>query len=74
MSNKETKSSSNIFSTIVGYISSFLTMLFITLRACDIINWNWYWVMSPFLIPLSISIICVCVVGIITMIENKRGN
>lgn len=73
MNNKETKSVNNIFSTIVGYVTSFLTILFITLRACDIIHWSWYWVISPFLISLIISIIGVCVVGIIAMVENKRG-
>lgn len=29
----------------------YLTMLFCALRACDVITWKWYWVMSPLFLP-----------------------
>ena len=37
--------------------STILTIVFITLKVTDVINWSWWWVMSPILIHAAISII-----------------
>ena len=34
-----------------------LILLFIGLKLTNNIDWSWWWVLSPFLIPLSLSII-----------------
>ena len=31
-----------------------LTVLFIALKLCDIIDWSWWWVLSP--IPITVGI------------------
>lgn len=49
-------------------LSYFLTMLFCALRACDVITWKWYWVMSPLFAHEIIGIIGLIVVGAITFI------
>lgn len=45
----------------------FLTMLFCVLRACDVITWKWYWVMSPLFVSELISIIALIVGGAIAV-------
>ncbi len=36
--------------------SSLLTILFITLKLTNTIDWSWWWVLSPILIPIIIAI------------------
>ena len=31
-----------------------LTIAFIVLKLCKVINWSWFWVLSPLLIPMII--------------------
>lgn len=38
-----------------------LTIAFIVLKLCGVINWNWLWVCSPFII----EIILIAILGII---------
>jgi len=35
--------------------STLLFLIFLTLKLCDIIQWSWWWVFSPFWIPLGIA-------------------
>lgn len=44
-----------------------LTMLFCSLRACGVIGWKWYWVMSPILLCIAIDIILLVVAGCIAL-------
>ena len=41
-----------------------ITLIFITLKLCDIINWGWIWVLSPIWIPLLIYIILKIIIKI----------
>jgi hypothetical protein len=47
-----------------GDFLGFLTLIFITLKLCHIIDWSWAWVLAPIWIPLSV----VFVVGLIVLI------
>lgn len=40
-------------------LSSFLTILFIILKLTGVIDWSWFWVLSPAIIPLLLAIIIV---------------
>lgn len=35
-----------------------LGVAFVVLKLCGVISWSWWWVLSPFWIPLVIAIIC----------------
>lgn len=48
-----------------------LTLIFITLKLTNHIDWSWFWVLSPTLIPLMILIVGWVVVGIITYYLGK---
>lgn len=42
-----------------GGISFFglLTIVFITLKLCSVIDWSWWWVLAPLWIPASIALL-----------------
>lgn len=45
-----------------------LLLIFIVLKLCKIINWSWWWVLSPFWIPLGLYIALIIVVLIVRLI------
>lgn len=61
MSNSSTSSSSGI-----GFIE-LLTVVFITLKLLDYIDWSWWWVLSPMWIPILLVLI---VLGIVLLIKK----
>ena len=61
--------------TILAKVLNFLTILFCTLRACDVITWPWYAIMAPVFIAYGIAIVGLIVLGIIGLngvIEDGR--
>lgn len=53
---KDTKTTSSL-----GFCD-LLAVLFIALKLCKVISWNWLWVLSPIWIPLALAaVICVIV-------------
>ena len=49
MKDNKTKSTS-------GGFCGLLTIVFIVLKLCKIIDWSWCWVLAPLWIPLAITI------------------
>ena len=47
-----------------------LTVLFIGLKLCKVINWSWWWVLSPLWISFGIFVVIILVIGIIAAIKN----
>jgi len=54
-------------------LSFTLTMLFCALRACDVIAWKWYWVVSPLIASEIIGIIALVFAGAlaISILKDK---
>jgi hypothetical protein len=46
-----------------------LTIVFITLKLTDYIDWSWWWVLSPLWIPFAIIVL---VIVLLTMFTNGR--
>lgn len=46
--------------TGLGFIEA-LQLVFIILKLCKVINWNWWWVLSPILISISLIIILIII-------------
>ena len=44
--------------------SSILTLIFIVLKLIGIINWSWWWVLSPIFINVAILLI-IAIIGLI---------
>ena len=43
-----------------------LLVVFVILKLCKVINWSWFWVLSPLWISLIIYIILVIIIKIIS--------
>lgn len=66
---KESNSSNSM--TFTGL----LTIVFITLKLCNVINWSWWWVLSPIWGHILIVIIVLLVIWLIaTMQANRKFN
>lgn len=59
--------SNNYSSGGIGFVG-LLTILFITLKLIGIINWSWWWVLSPMLISFIIGIVVLIIIIIIAII------
>ena len=49
-----------------------LLIVFIVLKLCKVINWSWWWVLSPFWIPLGLAIILLLVSGLLKLIYKSK--
>lgn len=58
-------SSSSSSSSGIG-VAGLLGVAFVVLKLCVVINWSWWWVLSPFWIPLAIGLACVFAIGILS--------
>ena len=65
MSKKKTYSTGNGIE--IGFIG-LLTIVFITLKLCHVINWSWWWVLSPLLISWGIVILIYSIIAIVMII------
>lgn len=45
-------------------LSTLLTVAFIVLKLCGVINWAWVWVLAPFWIPLAITIVMLVIIAV----------
>ena len=53
-------------------LPTLLTVLFIALKLCGIIDWSWWWVLSPIPITLGIAVVVFAVVITVLMIGKKE--
>ena len=42
----------------IGFLD-LLTLTFIVLKLCNVIDWSWWWVLSPTLIPAAILFVII---------------
>lgn len=65
MNNKTEVSTNMAWSTI-------LTIVFVALKVTDVIDWSWWWVVSPVLIHVALFLIAFLVLTWFAYQENKR--
>lgn len=51
---------------------SLLTLVFIVLKLCKVINWSWWWVLSPFWLGLALNILIIVIVVLIMSIKRVK--
>jgi len=51
-------------------LPTLLTVLFIALKLCGIINWSWWWVLSP--IPITVGVALVVFAVVITVLMFNK--
>lgn len=54
-----------------GGLSTILLVVFIVLKLCGVIQWSWWWVLSPFWIPLCLAVIVAAVCFTMYFISKK---
>lgn len=42
-----------------------LGIVFIVLKLTHVIDWSWWWVLSPFWIPLAIVLVVLLIIGLV---------
>ena len=53
-------------------LSSLLTIIFVVLKLVGVINWSWWWVISPTLISLGLWLIVIVIYAIYLVHENSK--
>ena len=53
---------------------SILLIAFVILKLCHVIDWSWWWVLSPIWLPLLISLVLICMgVTIKILLDHIKG-
>ncbi len=46
-------------------IAGVLGVVFIVLRLCKVIMWSWWWVLTPFWIPVALWMVCLIALSLL---------
>lgn len=49
---------------VVKKVLDLLQIVFIVLRACDVVSWPWYVVLSPLLTSAALLVLCAVICGV----------
>lgn len=44
-----------------------LTLIFVVLKLCNVIDWSWWWVLCPIWISFALSLLFIIILGIISI-------
>jgi hypothetical protein len=65
MSNSSSSSSSGG----VGF-AGLLTVAFVVLKLCDVIDWSWWWVLSPMWISVAIAVTFLVIAAVVAAAKS----
>lgn len=51
----------------IGF-TGLLTLVFIVLKLCKVIDWSWWWVLSPLWISAGLFVAVLVIIGIVAVI------
>jgi hypothetical protein len=49
-----------------------LLVVFVVLKLCGLIDWSWWWVLSPLWITAAIAVVSLVVLGLFLLVEKRR--
>lgn len=52
--------------------TSLLSVAFIVLKLCNVIDWSWWWVLSPIWIPIALVVILLILKFIVEDAQIRR--
>lgn len=58
--------------SIGGGFTGLLTIAFIVLKLCGVIDWSWVWVLSPLWISVALFLVVAIIMLIVIAIINNR--
>ncbi len=47
-----------------------LTVLFIALKLTHVVDWSWWWVLSPLWISAALAILVLLVIGVVVVVKK----
>ena len=50
-----------------------MSLMFVAMRACGVIEWEWYWLLSPILALAGVSVILLALLAGAAIIEVNEG-
>ena len=53
-------------------VSTVLALIFVTLKLCKVIDWSWWWILSPVWITAGIAILGLIVIAIWELSDSKE--
>lgn len=48
-----------------------LTIVFIVLKLCGVINWSWWWVLAPMWGPLLFALVCLFIAFLLVVVSGE---
>lgn len=69
MANNNNNNNQNVSSGGITF-TGLLTIAFIVLKLCNVINWSWVWVLSPLWLGLAVFLGLAIIVFVIGLIVN----
>ena len=55
----------------IGFVGA-LQITFVVLKLCKVIDWSWWWVLSPIWISTALTILVVLIGIIVIYVRDKR--
>lgn len=55
-------------------LGTLLTIAFIILKLCGVITWSWFWVLSPLIFTIALTLIVMVIVLILAVRFNRTSN
>lgn len=49
-----------------------LTIVFIVLKLCNVVTWNWFWALSPIIFSFGLGVLMVVIAAIVVAIANRN--
>lgn len=64
----------NMIATITAgdLLCVLLTIAFVVLKLCNVINWSWLWILAPLWIPMGIGTVIVLIFFLIIFFTARR--
>lgn len=70
-SNEPERETKVVTTSNLGF-GSVLTIAFIVLKLCGVISWNWFWVLSPLIFSICLSVLITIILIIIGLVVALR--
>ena len=55
----------------IGFVG-LLTIVFIVLKLCKVIDWSWWWVLSPMLIAIALVLVVLFIIATIAIFTRSK--
>lgn len=66
------ESNNKVTINLSGIFSILLTIAFIVLKLCKVIDWAWIWVLAPLWIDFAIALVVLIIVVIVAWIRKDK--